>query len=158
MKPKQIKDYVLTNNNGRKVKITTMFGGHNTLVVLHNMGEHCPNCALWGDEFNGMLKHLEKVTGFVVISPDDPKTQKAYATKRGWKVKLYSAAGTSFIKDMGFQSKDGIAMPGISILEKSRDGKMTVRKQCGLDSDGHAASVLDVFWMLPGMDTEKIAF
>ena len=158
MKSKLIKDYVLTNNNGRKVKLAGMFGRHNTLVVLHNMGEHCPNCALWGDEFNGMLKHLKKVTGFVVIGPDDSKTQKAYATKRGWKVKLYSAAGTSFIKDMGFQSKDGSAEPGISILEKSRDGKITVRKQSDVDSDGHAKSVLDVFWMLPGVEIEEIAF
>ena len=153
----QVKDYTLYDQAGKEVKLSAMFGRHDHLVVLHNMGKSCPNCALWGDEFNGMLKHLEKVTGFCVVGPDDPKTQAAYLKERGWQCKLYSAQGTSFIRDLGFQDEKGKAQPGVSILEK-KNGTLRVVKQVNVMRDEHCPSVLEVFWMLPGVETSDVAW
>lgn len=156
LRRKTIQDYDLYDNAGRRVKLSLLFGRHKYLVILHNMGKHCPNCALWGDEFNGMRKHLERAFGFAIVGPDDPKMQKAYVKERGWKVRLYSAQGSSFIKDMGFESISGSPEPGISIFKKERNGKITIEKQCQVGRDGRAPSVLEVFWMTPDVEIESI--
>ena len=153
----QVKDHILYDQSGQEVPLSTMFGGHERLIVLHNMGKSCPNCALWGDEFNGMLKHLEKVAGFCVVGPDDPKTQAAYLKDRGWQCRLYSAKGTSFIRDLGFEDDQGKAQPGVSILER-KEGVVTVVKQVNVMRDKHCPSVLEVFWMLPGVETSDVAW
>lgn len=153
----QVKDYRLYDQAGNGVKLSTMFGTRDRLVVLHNMGKGCPNCALWGDEFNGMLRHLEKVAGFCVVGPDDPKTQAAYLKQRGWQCKLYSAQGTAFIRDLGFEDEKGKAQPGVSILEK-KNGAIRMVKQVNVMRDKHCPSVLEVFWMLPGVGTSDVAW
>lgn len=155
---KTVEDYALLDNEGRDVKLSSLFGKKEYLIVLHNMGKTCPNCALWGDEFNGMLKHLEKAAAFCVIGPDDPRTQRAYVKERGWKATLYSAQGSSFIKDMGFEDDDGDAQPGVSILHKGEDRKITILEQVNVSRDDRCPSVLEVLWMLPGMNTGKLAW
>lgn len=156
-KGQEVKDHVLYDRAGRPVALSSMFARHGHLVILHNMGRHCPNCTLWGDEFNGMLKHLEKVTGFCIVGPDDPKTQAAYRRERGWRSRLYSAQGTSFIRDLGFEDEKGNAQPGVSVLAKKR-GTLTVVKQVNVMRDGDCPSVLEVFWMIPGVKTSDVAW
>ena len=153
----RVKNYTLYDQAAKGVKLSTMFGAHDHLVVLHNMGKSCPNCALWGDEFNGMLRHLEKVAAFCVVGSDDPKTQAAYLKQRGWQCKVYSAQGTSFIPDLGFEDKKGKAQPGVSILEK-KNGALRVVKQVNVMRDKHCPSVLEVFWMLPDVKTSDVAW
>lgn len=153
----QVKDYRLSDQAGNGVKLSTMFGTRDRLVILHTMGKACPNCALWGDEFNGMLKHLEKVAGFCVVGPDDPKTQAVYLKQRGWQCKLYSAQGTAFIRDLGFEDEKGKAQPGVSILEK-KNGAIRMVKQVNVMRDKDCPSVLEVFWMLPGVKTSDVAW
>lgn len=147
--PRPVEDHRLRANDGKEVKLSSLFGKHKHLIVLHNMGKTCPHCAVWGDEFNGMLKHLQKDAGFCVVGPDDPKTQKAYVKERGWKAKLYSAEGTSFIRDLGFEDKEGQAQPGVSILEKGKNGEISILSQVNVPRDSRASSVLEVLWMLP---------
>lgn len=154
---RSIKDVILYDHRGKAVKLSRLFGTREQLVILHNMGKACPNCALWGDEFNGMLKHLEKVAAFCVVGPDDPQTQKEYARERGWKSKLYSAQGTSFIKEMGFEDKQGRVQPGISVLQK-RGGKISILEQVNVGRDGRAPSVLEVLWMVPRADVHELAW
>lgn len=157
-KLKIIEDYTLLDNEGDKVNLSSLFGEKDYLIVLHNMGKGCPNCALWGDEFNGMLKHLEKAAGFCVVGPDDPKTQKAYVQQQGWVAKLYSAQGSTFIKDLGFEDEDGGAMPGVSILQKGKDGKISRIEQTNVPKDDRAVSVLEVLWMIPDVEMTDLAW
>jgi len=152
---KSIDDHVLQGRAG-KTRLSCLFGRHKHLVVLHNMGEHCPNCAIFGDEYNGMRKHLERVAGFCVVSPDDPKTQAAYARKRGWKAKMCSGQGSDFIKALGFEGKDGSAQPGVSVLAKSRGG-ITLVDQVNVMKHGRCPSVLEVLWMIPGVKPSDVA-
>ena len=154
---KRVEDYVLYDQAGKGVKLSRMFGRHDRLVVLHNMGKSCPNCALWGDEFNFMRKRIAQVAGLCIVGPDDPATQAAYRKSRGWQCRLLSARGTSFIRDLGFEGKKGDAQPGVSILQK-KNGALRLVKQVNVMRDKHCPSVLEVFWMLPGVDTAKVAW
>ena len=125
--PEPVRDYELRNAGG-PVKISEMFGDKEDLILIHNMGAGCSYCTLWADEFNGVFQHLQSRTGFVVVSPDSPSMQRDFARKRGWRFPMYSAEGTTFIKDMGFQWDEGEFMsgyqPGVSVLRKKEDGTM----------------------------------
>lgn len=150
-----VDDYALQGGKG-EVRLSRLSGRHDHLVVLHNMGKECPNCAIYGDEFEGMRRHVERVAAFCVINPDDPRTQAAYVKRRGWKGRIVSARGTSFIKDLGFEGKDGGAQPGVSVLARKND-RITVVDQVNVMRDGRCPSVLEVLWMIPGVEPGQLA-
>jgi predicted dithiol-disulfide oxidoreductase (DUF899 family) len=152
-----VQDYALRASSGEQVRLSEAFGDKDHLVVLHNMGEHCPNCALWGDEYNGMRQTIQRLAGFAIIGPDETEAQARYKTRRGWDSPLLSARGTSFIKDLGFEGDDGGAQPGVSILAK-KDGEISVVKQVNVMRDRDCPSVLEVIWMVPGNDPQRLAF
>ena len=118
-----VRDYELKSADG-PVKISEMFGDKDDLILIHNMGACCANCTMWADEFNGVAHHLQNRAAFVVVSPDSPAAQQDFAKKRGWRFTMYSAEGTTFTKDMGFQTEGGEFMsgyqPGVSVLHKKR--------------------------------------
>ena len=149
-------DYTLRDPQG-PVQLSGLFCKSDLLVVLHNMGTSCPNCTLWGDEFNGMRKTLEKATSFCIVGPDEPKAQAIYAKKRGWSSRFVSAKGTSFIKDMGFEGKAGDPQPGVSVLKRTKSG-ISIVKQVNVMRDGDCPSVLEVIWMLPGVKPADMAW
>ncbi|MDE2817636.1 MAG: DUF899 family protein [Chloroflexota bacterium] len=125
MPAEPVADYELAGPDG-SVKLSAMFGDKSDLIVVHNMGSGCPYCTLWADGFNGVLSHLESRAAFVVVSPDAPEVQQRLAGKRGWRFRMVSAEGTTFIEDMGFGSEeehyDSHAMPGVSAFHKNPDG------------------------------------
>ena len=127
MPPEPVEDYELEGPNGA-AKLSAMFGDKSDLILVHNMGSGCPYCTMWADEFNGVLHHLESRAAFVVVSPNHPKVQQDIAKKRGWRFRMYSAAGTAFIEDMGFGSEqehyDSHAMPGVSVFHRNADGSI----------------------------------
>lgn len=123
-KPEQVQDYVLKDLNNKSVKLSSLFGKNQDLILVHNMGKRCPYCTMWADGFNGVIDHLQDRTSFVVVSPDSPEVQKEFASSRGWKFKMLSAKGTPFIKDMGFQREEE-AEPGVSVFHKTDDGKIS---------------------------------
>ena len=118
------KDYSLKDWNGHDVKLSKLFGESNDLILVHNMGRQCPYCTLWADGFNGLVNHLEDRASFVVVSPDSPKIQKEFAKNRGWKFRMLSGHGNSFIKDMGFEKPKRGFMPGVSVFRKEKDGRI----------------------------------
>ncbi|MGH8003573.1 MAG: DUF899 family protein [Limisphaerales bacterium] len=120
----EVKDYALKAWDGGEARLSSFFGDKKDLILIHNMGTGCVYCTMWADGFNGVLHHLENRSGFAVISPNDPETQKKFAAGRGWKFKMYSAKGTSFNKNMGFENEKGGAQPGVSVFRKEPDGKI----------------------------------
>ena len=125
--PERVEDYELQGREGR-VRLSEMFGDKQDLILIHNMGSECPYCTMWADEFQGVLRHLQDRAGFVLVSPNSVDVQQALRRKRGWTFEMYSAEGTSFIRDMGFES-DGVsynsnAMPGVSTFRKNADGSI----------------------------------
>ena len=122
--PEPVKDYELKDAGGR-VRLSEMFGGNDDLILVHNMGTGCSNCTMWADEFNGVCQHLQSRAAFVVVSPDSPEVQRAFARKRGWRFPMYSAEGTTFTDDMGFRWEEEAFLsghqPGVSVFRKNAD-------------------------------------
>jgi predicted dithiol-disulfide oxidoreductase (DUF899 family) len=102
-----------------------LFGSHDKLLVVHNMGQGCRYCTLWADGFNGFLPHLESAMGVVLVSKDDPETQRKFANARGWRFRLASHGAGDYIEEQtcmpGTQN-----MPGAIVYE--RDGDSITRK------------------------------
>lgn len=86
----QVKNYEFLGQQNQKIRLSELFGNKKDLILIHNMGNSCPYCTMWADGFNGLLQHLQDRAAFVVSSPDDPMTQKDFASSRGWKFKMIS--------------------------------------------------------------------
>lgn len=120
-----VTDYVLKDTDGKDVKLSEMFGDKDNLILVHNMGKACSYCTLWADGFSGEAYYIEKKAAFVLVSPDTPEVQKEFAASRGWKFRTYSAAGTTFIADMGYYTEAEGYWPGVSVFHKDAEGKIT---------------------------------
>mgnify|MGYP003552056734 FL=1 len=120
-----VTDYVLKDTDGKDVKLSEMFGDNENLILIHNMGKACSYCTLWADGFSGEAYYIEKKAAFVLVSPDAPEVQKEFAASRGWKFRTYSAAGTTFIADMGYYTEAEGYWPGVSVFHKDAEGKIT---------------------------------
>lgn len=106
-----------------------MFAGKDKLLVIHNMGQGCRYCTLWADGFNGFLPHLESAMAVVLVSKDDPETQRRFANSRGWRFRMASHAGTKYAEEQ--TSVDGEKnAPGVSLYEL-KDGKITLKNRSG---------------------------
>lgn len=127
IEPEGVTNYEFQTADGA-VRLSALFGDHDDLFVIHNMGASCPYCTLWADGFNGLLDHLENRAAFVLSSPDTPDDQQRFATGRGWRFRMVSHAGTHFAADMGYFSdaEDNPGFqPGVSVFR--RDGDRIVR-------------------------------
>lgn len=114
LEPEPVSDYALKSRNGEEVLLSSLFDHRDELLVVHNMGKRCTYCTLWADGLNGVAFPLNDRAPFVVVSPDSPSEQQEFAESRGWKFRMLSAEGTSFISDMGFEPKPGSYYPGVS--------------------------------------------
>ncbi len=146
----EVKNYSFKGPDGQEAKLSSFFGRKEDLILIHNMGTGCAYCTMWADGFNGVLPHLENRAAFVVISPNDPETQKNFATARGWKFRLYSSQETSFNKDMGFENDKGGAQPGVSIFRKERNGQIFRVAQAEFGPGDDFCNVWHLFDLLPG--------
>ena len=151
--PEPVEDYELASVDG-PVRISEMFGDKDDLILVHNMGAGCPYCTMWADEFNGVLKHLQSRAAFVVVSPNNPKVQQNLAQKRGWQFPMYSAEGSGFIKDMGFQHEDQDYMsgyqPGVSVFHRNGDGTIVRVSRDSFGPGDLYCGVWHLFDLLPG--------
>lgn len=104
------------------VPLSELFGGHDRLLAIHNMGQRCRYCTLWADGINGFLPHLESVMGVALLSKDLPEEQRRFANSRGWRFQLASHGGGEYIREQ--TTVQGQAnMPGAVLYEK-RDGRI----------------------------------
>jgi predicted dithiol-disulfide oxidoreductase (DUF899 family) len=125
VEPQSVDDYTFASTRG-PVRLSQLFGGRRDLIVIHNMGTHCPNCTLWADGFNGLYPHLATRAALVVTSPDPPAVQRRFARSRGWRFPMVSHQGTTFAADMGYVTRDGHCLPGVSAFRRTRDAIVRV--------------------------------
>jgi predicted dithiol-disulfide oxidoreductase (DUF899 family) len=150
-RPKEkIKDYDFVGFDDDKVRLSELFGDNAELMVIHNMGIACSHCTLWADGLNGVARHLESRAGFVVISPDPPRVQRALARSRGWTFKMVSAHGTSFFADLGFADESGQPNPGISTLAREPDGSIVRHQRTNFFPQDNFCVVWHMIELLPG--------
>ena len=130
IEPQQVSDYEFSTPDGA-VTLSALFGAHDSLIVIHNMGARCRYCTLWADGFNGLVDHLENRSAFVVSSPDTPDAQQKFAETRGWRFRMVSHQDSSFAEDMGYrdnstETADDPWKPGVSVFKKTGDGIVRV--------------------------------
>lgn len=115
----EVSNYTFQTQNG-DVSLLDLFGDRDRLLVIHNMGQGCRYCTLWADGFNGFLPHLENAMAVVLVSRDDPDTQRRFANNRGWRFRLASHGGEGYITEQTvMEGADN--MPGAVVYERSGD-------------------------------------
>jgi predicted dithiol-disulfide oxidoreductase (DUF899 family) len=148
VEPEQVRDYDFSDTEG-SVHLSQLFGDHDDLIVIHNMGVACPNCTLWADGYNGIHQHVVTRAGFVVTSPDRPAVQKRFAESRGWKFPMVSHVGSTFAADMGYVSDSGGWMPGVSVFRREGDAIVRV-SDTGFSPSDDFCTLWHFFDLLPG--------
>jgi len=147
VEPQEVSDYEFQTPAG-PVRLSQLFGAHEQLIVIHNMGKSCPACTLWADGYNGIHQHVANRVAFVVSSPDPPEVQREFAASRGWTFPMVSHLGTTFAADMGFRGTRGWT-PGVSVFQ--RQGERIVRVSEAVFSPGDDfCTVWHLFDLLPG--------
>src|ERR1700688_4138403 len=87
IEPQEVDDYEFKTPAGT-VRLSELFGDHEDLMVVHNMGTSCAGCTLWGDGYNGVHHHVITRAAFAVSSPDTPAVQQKLAQARRWKFRM----------------------------------------------------------------------
>lgn len=118
-----IQNYRLIGSDGNEVALSALFGDKRDLIAVHNMGTECVYCTMWADGFVSLLPHLESRAAIVIVSPDSPEVQKAFADGRNWPFRMISSIGSSFSADLGYADPAGKwVMPGFSAFHLNDDG------------------------------------
>ena len=118
---REVLDYTFRTLDG-EVRLSELFAGRDRLLAIHNMGQGCRYCTLWADGINGFLPHLESVMAVVLLSKDDPETQRRFANARGWRFRLASHGGGAYIHEQTVMPGED-NMPG-AVLYERKDGKL----------------------------------
>lgn len=130
-----IQDYELTDKEGKKVMLSSLFQEKDELLLIHNMGKECRYCTMWADGLRGFSEVISDRMPWVLASPNEPSVLKEFSESRNWNFNVVSFAGTSLGKDMGYETeKEGKTMyhPGVSALIR-KDGQIY---RTGKDSFG----------------------
>ena len=96
--PEEVPDYEFQTLEG-KVSLLDLFGSNDTLLVIHNMGQGCNHCTLWADGINPFVRHLESRLALVLVSKDAPEVQRRFANDRGWRMRMASHGGGTYMRD-----------------------------------------------------------
>jgi len=115
----------------RRVRMSELFTAPDrSLVIYHFMfgkkqTSPCPMCTAWLDSFNGIAHHLAQNIDVAVVAAADPATLRAHARKRGWnRLRLLSAAASTFKYDLGSEDVAGRQDSTISVFTRGRDGTL----------------------------------
>lgn len=143
-----VADHVVTDWHGKKVRLSTLFGEHEHMILIHNMGFDCADCTMWADGFNAVLDHLEARAAFIISSPDDVERQKRGAAERGWRCRMVSTKGSDLASALGFE-RDGKPLPGVSTLIRSEDGTLQRYRLASFGPGDKFCPVWNLFDLLP---------
>ena len=117
--PRPVPEYRFAALDG-EVTLLELFGGKERLLAIHNMGQGCRYCTLWGDGLNGLLPHLESAMSVVLLSRDPPQLQRDFANSRNWRFRLASHGGGAYISEQTVLA-DMDDMPGAVLYERADD-------------------------------------
>lgn len=114
--PTEVADYPFQTLDGT-TSLGEMFAGKGKLMVIHNMGQGCRYCTVWADGINAFLPHLETAMSVVLVSRDDPALQRRLANERGWRFRMASHGGGSYIREQSTEPEQGNA-PGVVCYQR----------------------------------------
>ena len=148
IEPEPIEDYELNTLEGSR-RVSSFFGNHDTLFLIHNMGSHCVYCTLWADGFNGVIDHLQDRAGFVLTNPESPEKQQEFAQSRGWRFPMASVGDSSLAADLGYDLGGGELMPGVTVLKKREDGSIAKVADTPFGPGDAYCAVFNLFDLMP---------
>lgn len=115
----EVKNYSFETLGG-SVSLLELFGDRDKLLLIHNMGQGCRYCTLWGDGLNGFVPHLESAMALAMVSRDAPELQRQFAGSRGWRFSMASHGGGDYISEQTvMEGSDN--MPGAVVYERRGD-------------------------------------
>lgn len=117
----EVRNYSFATLEG-EVTLLDLFAGKDQLLAIHNMGQGCRYCTLWADGISPFLPHLESMLSVVLVSKDDPETQRRFANSRNWRFRMASHGGGDYIKEQSVTEGEGNT-PGV-VSYHLRDGKI----------------------------------
>ncbi|MCB1197640.1 MAG: DUF899 family protein [Deltaproteobacteria bacterium] len=147
----EVANYMFSTTTG-EISLHDLFGQHDTLMVIHNMGQGCRYCTLWGDGINGFLPHLENTMAVAMVSKDDPVLQRQFANARGWRFTTASHGGKGYIEEQTV-SEGSKNMPGVVVY--TRKGNTIYRKNASVFGPGDLYCSLWHLISLAGMGVEE---
>ena len=115
------------------VSLLELFAGRDRLMVIHNMGQGCRYCTLWGDGINPFLPHLESALSVALVSKDPPEIQRRFANARHWRFRMASHAGGDYIAEQTVLDGEK-NMPGAVVYE--REGDTILRRSAAVFGPG----------------------
>ena len=113
----EVDDYAFDTVEGGAC-LSDLFGDRERLLVIHNMGQGCRYCTLWADGVNGMLEHLEDAMAVVLVSKDPPAVQRRMALDRGWRFRMVSHGGGSYMSEQCAMGEHA-NYPGAAVYERA---------------------------------------
>ena len=147
----EVKNYQFSTLQG-EVSLSELFGQKDTLFLIHNMGQACRYCTLWGDGLNGFVPHIENDFAIAMVSKDDPETQRQFANSRGWRFTMASHGGGEYIEEQNV-SKDGKNYPGMICYQK--EGNRILKKNSVMFGPGDEFSSIWNLLSLGGVTADK---
>ncbi len=142
----EVTNYRFDTLNGT-VSLSDLFAGNDKLLAIHNMGQACRYCTLWADGINAFLPHLESSMAVVLLSKDDPATQRRQANARGWRFRSASHGGGDYIREQS--SQDGENNTPGAVFYELRGQKIYRKNSCTFGPGDLYCSLWHLFALLP---------
>ena len=121
--PEPLKDYTFAGADGESVRLSELFGHHDRLILVHNMGRQCPYCTIWADGFSDSYRRIAGKTAFVVTSKETVEEQQRNIRERGWQFPMISSKNNQILEDLGFL-EGGTVYPGLASLSRNEKGEV----------------------------------
>lgn len=144
----EVQNYPFSTQDG-DTTLLDMFGEHDRLLLIHNMGQGCRYCTLWADGINGFLPHLESAMSVFLVSKDAPALQRSFANSRDWRFRLASHGGGAYANEQTVMEGEG-NMPGAVVYERS--GDTITRKNAAIFGPGDQFCSMWSLLGLAGLD------
>jgi len=126
-------DYVFDEvvaGNLRQVKLSELFGAHNTLGIYSFMysprdgARPCPMCTSMLDGLDGQVKHITQNTALAIVARAPIDRVMAFARERGWRdLRLVSSLNNTFNSDYFGETANGDQITMFNVFTR-RDGKV----------------------------------
>jgi predicted dithiol-disulfide oxidoreductase (DUF899 family) len=140
-----------------KVRLSELFTKPDrALVIYHFMfgkkqSKACPMCTAWIDGANGVAHHLAQNMDFAVVAAANVPTLRAFARERGWnKLRLLSAANSTFKYDLGSEDREGAQDSTLSVFTRDAGGAVrhfyTAHPRMSLEIKERGIDLLSPIW------------
>ena len=118
-------DYAFEEGDrGRKVRLSELFGPHDTLVVYSwmfgpKMNEPCPSCSSMLDSLDGDVAPIAQNASLAVVARSPIQRMLGFARQRGWRnLRLLSSANNSYHPDYFGETAEGAQRPMMNVFSR----------------------------------------